>query len=154
MTKIAGLLGESMMNKEMLLREAEYADIILTLLNSPYAITSITKLIFIAFCVKHESNLPTYRNRSKDFIDIFFKNISLKLSAHYDDIELILHFVDVLKNTSKISIDGDNIELSSEFTHSPENHFLQFCENKIPNPIIEINKLDAKALLEEVIRYV
>lgn len=59
-----------------------------------------------------------------------------------------------MKNTSKISIDGDNIELSSEFTHSPENHFFQFCENKIPNPIIEINKLDAKALLEEVIRYV
>lgn len=73
MTKIAGLLGESMMNKEMLLREAEYADIILTLLNSPYAITSITELIFIAFCVKHESNLSAYRNRSKDFIDIFLR---------------------------------------------------------------------------------
>lgn len=39
------------MNKEKLLREAEYADIVLTLLNSPYAITSITKLIFIAFCI-------------------------------------------------------------------------------------------------------
>lgn len=152
--KIARLLGEIMMNKEKLLREAEYADIILTLLNSPYAITSITKLIFMAFCVKHESNLPAYRNRSKDFIDVFFKNISLKLSAHYDDIELILHFVDVLKNTSKVSIDGDYIELSAEFTHSPENHFLQFCAKKVPNPIIEINKLDAKALLEEVIRYV
>ena len=73
MIKIARLLGEIMMNKEKLLREAEYADIILTLLNSPYAITSITKLIFIAFCVKHENNLPTYRNRVKDFIDIFFK---------------------------------------------------------------------------------
>ena len=128
------------MNKEKLLREAEYADIVLTLLNSPYAITSITKLIFIAFC--------------KDFVDVFFKNISLKLSAHYDDIELILHFVDILKNTSKVSINGDYIELSSELTHLPENHFLQFCAKKLPNPIIEINKLDAKALIEEVIRYV
>lgn len=152
--QIVKLLGEIMMSKEMLIQEAEYADIILTLLNPPYAITSITKLLFIAFCVKHENNLPAYRNRSKDFIDVFFKNISLKLSAHYDDLDLILHFVDVLKNTSKVSIDGDNIELSVEFTHSPENHFLQFCSKKAPNPISEINKLDAKALLEEVIRYV
>lgn len=84
-------------------------------------------------------------------VDVFFKNISLKLSAHYDDIELILHFVDILKNTSKVSINGDYIELSSELTHLPENHFLQFCAKKLPNPIIEINKLDAKALIEEVI---
>ena len=142
------------MNKEKLLQEAEYADIILTLLGSPYAITSITKLIFIAFCVRHESNLSSYKNRSKDFIDVFFKNISLKLSAHYNDIGLILHFVDILKNTSKISIVGDSIELGVELTHSPENHFLQFCAKKVPNPIVEINKLDAKALLEEVILYV
>ena len=147
-------LGEIMMNKEKLLREAEYADIILTLLNSPYVITSITKLIFIAFCVRYESNISAYKNRSKDFIDVFFKNISLKLSAHYDDIELILHFVDILKNTSKVSISVDYIELISEFKHLPENHFLQFCAKKVPNPIVEINKLDAKALLEEVIRYV
>lgn len=95
--KIVKLVGEIMMNKEKLLREAEYADIVLTLLNSPYAITSITKLIFIAFCIKYESNISAYKNRSKDFVDVFFKNISLKLSAHYDDIELILHFVDILK---------------------------------------------------------
>ena len=112
------------------------------------------QLIFIAFCVRHESNLSSYKNRSKDFIDVFFKNISLKLSAHYNDIGLILHFVDILKNTSKISIVGDSIELGVELTHSPENHFLQFCAKKVPNPIVEINKLDAKALLEEVIRYV
>lgn len=154
MPKVIKFLGEIMMNKQKLLQEAEYADIILTLLNSPYAITSITKLIFIAFCVRYESNISAYKNRSKDFIDVFFKNISLKLSAHYDDIELILHFVDILKNTSKVSISGDYIELISEFKHLPENHFLQFCAKKVPNPIVEINKLDAKALLEEVIRYV
>ena len=130
-----------MMNKEKLLRESEYSDIFITLLNSPYAITSITKLIFIAFCIKYESNISAYKNRSKDFVDVFFKNISLKLSAHYDDIELILHFVDILKNTSKVSINGDYIEL-------------QFCAKNLPNPIIEINKLDAKAFIEEVIRYV
>lgn len=142
------------MSREKLLKEAEYADIILTLLNSPYSITSITKLIFISFCVKHESNILAYRNRSKDFIDVFFKNISFKLSTHYDDIEIILHFIDILRNTSNVSINGDYIELNIEFLHSPENHFLQSCAKKIPNPIIEVNKLDTKALLEEVIRYV
>lgn len=69
---------------------------------------------FIAFCIKYESNISAYKNRSKDFVDVFFKNISLKLSAHYDDIELILHFVDILKNTSKVSINGDYIELTYE----------------------------------------
>lgn len=142
------------MNKERLLQEAEYADIVLTLLSPPYAITSITKLIFIAFCIKYENNIPSYKKRSKDFIDVFFKNLSLKLSAHYNDIELILHLIDILKNTSKITISGDYIELNEELAHTSENHFLQFCSQKHPNPIIEINKLDAKALLEEVIRYV
>lgn len=28
------------------------------------------------------------------------------------------------------------------------------CSGKTPNPIIEINKLDATAVIEEVIRYV
>ena len=45
------------MNKEKLLREAEYADIVLTLLNSPYAITSITNFIFIYFFIKYERNI-------------------------------------------------------------------------------------------------
>ena len=152
--KKAKLLGEILMNKEKLLLEAEYADIILSLLCPPYSITSTTKLVFIAFCVKHESNISAYKSRSKDFVDVFFKNISLKLSAHYDEIECIFHFIDILKNTSKVTIDGDYIELTAETKHSPENNFLQFCAKKIPNPIIEVNKLDAKALLEEVIRYV
>lgn len=142
------------MNKEKLLLEAEYADIILSLLSPPYSIASISKLVFIAFCVKHENNIVAYKNRTKDFIDVFFKNISLKLSAHYDEIESIFHFIDILKRTSTINVEGDYIELIRETHHSSENVFLRFCAKKIPNPIIEINKLDTKALLEEVIRYV
>lgn len=52
-----------------------------------------------------------------------------------DVVRSILHFIDILKNTSKVSIRGDHIELNTEFTHSPENYFLQFCANKVPNPI-------------------
>lgn len=142
------------MNKNELLLEAEYADIVLTLLHPPYNITSITKLIFISFCVKHETNMSAYKNRSKNFVDIFFKNISLKLSVHYEDISAILHLIEILRNTSKVTIEKDQITLIKELKHRTENLFLQSLSSKVPNPIAEINKLDSKALLEEVIRYV
>lgn len=142
------------MDKSKVIIDAEYADIILTLLQEPYSISSITKLIFIAFCVKHEKNLSSYKNRSKDFVDCFFKNISLKLSAHYSEIENILSVINLLKNTSIVSIDADTIMLINNIDNETENRFLNFCAKKIPNPILEINKLSAKALLEEVIRYV
>ena len=134
--------------------DAEYADIIITLLQEPYSITSITKLVFIAFCARHENNLSSYTNRSKDFVDCFIKNISLKLSAHYDELSNILCVIDMLKNTDIVRVDDDSIELIKHLKHEQENRFLKFCAKKIPNPILEINKLNAKALLEEVIRYV
>ena len=142
------------MNRDIIIIEAEYADILITLMQPPYCISSITKLIFIAFCVKNESNTMAYRHRTKDFVDVFFKNISLKLSAHYGDIQIMLHFIDMLKNTDNAVVSGDYIELKCEICHKPENSFLQFCDKKFPNPILEINKLDTKALVEEVIRYV
>lgn len=148
------LLGEKEMNKSKIVLDAEYADIIITLLQEPYSISSITKLIFIAFCVKHEDNLSSYKNRSKDFVDCFFKNISLKLSAHCGEIENILCVINMLKNTSIVTVENDGITLINNFGHKSENRFLNFCVDKIPNPILEINKLSAKALLEEVIRYV
>lgn len=142
------------MTNERLIQEAEYADIIITLLNFPYGISSVTKLVFFAFCIKHEQNTGAYGKRTKDFVDTFLNNISVKLSTHYDDIGTIIHFIDMLKKTSMITVDGDSITLNKENSHFPENKFLQACVNRSPNPIIEINKLDAKAMLEEVIRYV
>jgi hypothetical protein len=137
-----------------IISEAEYADIIITLMKPPYKIPSITKLVFIAFCVKHEINHSAYHNRTKDFVDVFFSNISLKLSTHYQEIEQIIHTIDMLSKASKVFIDGDFIELKQDFVFQTENIFLKFCATKIPNPIIEINKLDVKALVEEVLRYV
>lgn len=148
------LLGEIAMDRNKIISDAEYADIIITLLQEPYSISSITKLVFISFCVKHENNLLSYKNRSKDFVDCFFKNISLKLSAHYNEIENILCVINMLKNTSTVTVEADNIALINNLNHNPENRFLNFCAKKIPNPILEINKLSTKALLEEVIRYV
>lgn len=134
--------------------EAEYIDILITLMKPPYKISSITKLVFIAFCIKNETRKTVYHNRTKDFVDVFFSNISIKLSAHYQEIGQIIHAIDMLNKTSKVSIHDDYIVLKSDFTFQTENSFLKSCSTKIPNPIEEINKLDAKALIEEVLRYV
>ena len=144
------------MNQSNLITEAEYADIILTLINKPYCITSITKLIFIAFCIEHVqiNSILTYRNRTKDFIDVFFNNISVQLLTYHDDIKIILHFINILHNTNKIGINCDEIIPTNIVQHNTENTFLNFCNNQKINPIIEISKLDAKGLIEEVIRYV
>ena len=143
------------MNQNNIIIEAEYADIILSLINKPYYITSITKLMFISFCIRHEQgNNFAYRNRTKDFIDIFFKNISVKFSSNYNDIKIILHFIDILKKNRRIEIEGDDITVININTHITENKFLNFCNKQKINPIMEISKLDAKGLIEEVIRYV
>lgn len=137
-----------------IISEAEYADIIITLMKPPYEISSLTKLIFIAFCVKNENNQLKYRNRTKDFVDVFMSNVSLKLSAHNHEIMQIIKIIDMLNQTSKVSIAEDNIVLTHEFDFQTENAFLKFCKTKTPNPINEINKLDPKAMVEEVLRYV
>lgn len=134
--------------------EAEYADIIITLMKPPYEISSITKLVFMAFCVKNENNLSKYKNRTKDFVDVFICNVSIKLSAHNHEIMQIIRIINMLKQTSKVSIEDDSITLTHEFDFQTENSFLKFCKTKTPNPITEINKLDPKALIEEVLRYV
>lgn len=143
------------MKIETVLLEAEYTDIIITLLNAPYNFSSVTKLTFVAFCVKHENNMLAYRNRTKDFVDTFISNISLKLNAHYYELQIIFKVIKILQNSQIINVDNDQIEVITPiYKDTCENDFLNLCNKRFPNPIIEINKLDPKALLEEVIRYV
>ena len=134
--------------------EAEYADIIITLLRPPYKISSITKLVFMSFCIKNENDFSKYKNRKKDFIDVFISNISIKLSAHSNEISQIVRILDMLCKSNKVIIDRDYIILDHEFNFQTEIAFIKFCNNKKPNPIKEIDKLDPKALVEEVLRYV
>lgn len=136
------------------IEEAEYADIILSLLAEPYQINSVTKLIFFAFCIRYEDNFASYRSRTKDFVDVFFENISLKLVANYRDIGKILGVLRMLVKAEKISIAEDGIQVLEEVQHNTENDFIKMCCGKTPNPILEINKLDAIAVIEEVVRYV
>ncbi len=141
-------------NLNDVMKEAEYADIILSLLVKPYQINSVTKMIFFSFCIKYEDNFASYRSRTKDFVDVFFENISLKLVTNYKDIGKILCVLKMLVKVGKISITEDNIQVLEELKHSTENEFIKMCSRKTPNPILEINKLDATAVIEEVIRYV
>ena len=142
------------MEANEVISEAEYADIVMTLLNFPFGISSITKLVFITFCVKHESDLSHYYNRKNDFVDVFLRNISLKLSAHYKEIGKIITVINMLCTSSKAIVNGDHIEPCHNLAFKTENSFLDFCASRVPNPISEINRLDAKAIIEEVIRYV
>lgn len=137
-----------------LIKEAEYADIILSLLMEPYQINSVTKVVFFAFCIRYEDNFASYRNRTKDFVDVFFENISLKLATNYKDMGKILGVLKKLEKTGKISINEDTIQVLEELRYITENEFIKMCSGKTPNPILEIDKLDATAVIEEVIRYV
>ena len=92
-----------------IIKEAEFADIILSLLVEPYQINSVTKMIFFTFCIRYEDNFASYRRRTKDFVDVFFENISLKLATNYKDIEKILSVLRMLVKSGRISIVGDHI---------------------------------------------
>lgn len=134
--------------------EAEYADIILTLLYAPYNITSIIKLVFMAFCIKYTTNTKTYNRRKKDFIDVFIGSLDVKLISHLDDFKLIFDVLNKLQDSGFIIIDEDEIKVIKKFSFESENSFLNYCKSKENNPILEANKLTPRAFMEEVLRYV
>ncbi len=142
------------MNEQLLLEEAEYMDIILSLLQKPYNIDSLIKIVFISFCIHNESDLLKYSNRKKDFVDTFIENISFKLEVNKSEIVSIFKVLDILKMQGIIDIVGDRIFRKKSIEFKTQNLLIQKCALRELNPISETNKLDAKALLEEVIRYV
>lgn len=142
------------MNRKTLIKQAEYLDIVLVLINKPYCFNSLTKIVFTAFCIHNETNPNKYSNRKKDFVNTFMENISLKLQTHKEDLSTIFEILDILKLQGYIKIDGDMIVNCKQCDVKTKNNLLDKCSLKAVNPIFEINKLDSKAMLEEVIRYV
>ena len=82
------------------------------------------------------------------------KNINLKLMSHSEEITTIFSVIEKLHKNNFIDIHKDKILLRKKLLIETENEFLKFCLNKNPNPIMEVNKLDSKAFMEEVLRYV
>jgi hypothetical protein len=145
------------LSRAELLENAEYADILVGLLDKPYEIRSVSKIVFIAFCVEHNYGLSVYRNRQKDLIQTFMSSLSLKLISHIDEIETIMSQLHLLENNNWIEIaaDGKIKILSTDIDHlKSHNKFLNYFIGKSNNPIKAVNQLDDKAFLEEVVRYV
>lgn len=137
-----------------LLLQSEYVDIISELLKEPYRIDSVLKMVFISFCVRNESR-SSYRNRKTDFVDALLENLNLKLLSHPDELQSIFEVLNKLKKCGWINTVNGKIEILKEPTGVKcENKFLTGCKGKDINPIVEVNKLDDRAFIEEVLRHV
>lgn len=145
-------LGVKNMNDWLL--QGEYADIIIELLKEPYEVDSVIKIVFLAFCIRNEVK-NSYGNRKADFVDVLLDNLNIKLLSHPDELKCIFEVIKKLKKCGWISVEAGKIRILKEINKAKcENKFLVGCRGKEPNPIIEVNKLDSKAFLEEVLRHV
>lgn len=137
-----------------LLLQSEYADIIIELLKDPYNMDSVVKIVFLAFCVRNEQQ-ASYRNRKTDFVDILLNNLNIKLLSHPDELRSIFEVLNKMKTCGWITTNGGKISILKSFDKlKSENRFLTGCRGRDINPIIEVNKLDDRAFIEEVLRHV
>lgn len=144
--------GVKMMND--LLLQSEYADIIIELLKDPYNVASIVKIVFLAFCVRNEQKV-SYGNRKTDFVDVLLNNLDIKLLSHPDELKSIFEVLNKMENCGWIKTEDGKISILKDFDYSKsENRFLTGCRGREINPIIEVNKLDDRAFIEEVLRHV
>lgn len=141
-------------NMNDLLLQSEYADIIIELLDEPYYVNSVVKIVFLAFCIRNETQ-PSYRNRKTDFVDVLLNNLNIKLLSHPDELKSIFEVLNKMKKSGWIATEHGAISVLKDFNKAKcENRFLSGCRGKDINPIIEVNKLDDKAFIEEVLRHV
>ena len=137
-----------------LLLQSEYAEIMIELLKEPYSINSVIKLVFMSFCIRNEIR-TSYKNRKTDFVDIFLDNLNIRLVSHPDELSSIFSVLKKLKDCGWIKTDSGRITVLKDLSDFKcEQKFLKGCKGKDINPIIEVNKLDDKAFLEEVLRHV
>ena len=141
-------------NMNDLLLQGEYADIMVELLNEPYKVDSVVKIVFLAFCVRNETQ-TSYRNRRTDFVDVLLNNLNIKLLSHPDELQNIFEVLNKMKKCGWITIEGGRIAILKDFNKSKsDNRFLVGCRGRNINPVIEVNKLDDRAFIEEVLRHV
>ena len=137
-----------------LLLQSEYAEIIIELLREPYNINTITKIVFLSFCIKNETR-KSYGNRKADFIDVLLDNMNIKVFSHSNELIYIFDIINILKECGWIRIDDGKILILKDLSGFECKHaFLQSYKDKKNNPIAEANKLDDKAFIEEVLRHV
>lgn len=137
-----------------LLKLATYTDINVGLIQSPYSIRSISKIVFIAFCVYYQGGK---RYNKLDIMQTFFSTLSGKLLAHIDDLEIIIRSIMMLEKSGIIKVDENGMIVVSDNLNvlKCHNSFLKkFSSKEKNNPILSVNLLDDRAFMEEVVRYV
>lgn len=138
---------------EMLI-QSEYAEIIIELLKEPYNINSIVKLVFLSFCIRNEKR-PSYRKRKTDFVEILLSNLNIKLLAHQNELTSAFEVINILKQCGWIKTEAGRIIILKDLSQFRcSQRFLMGYKDKEINPIVEVNKLDDKAFIEEVLRHV
>ena len=140
--------------KNRLVLEGEYLEIVIELLGERYNVNSLIKLVFMSFCVRN-TKINAYAGRKKDFINVFFASLNIKLMSHPNELKAIFEVIHKLKTSGWIQIENDEVELLKDIKgFESKNGFLISCRDKVLNPIIEVNKLDSRSFTEEVLRNV
>lgn len=148
--------GKSRGGKSMndLLIQGEYTDIIVELLKEPYNVDSVVKIVFLAFCIKNETQI-SYRNRRTDFVDVLLCNLNIKILSHPDELRNIFEVLNKMKKCGWIATEDGRIKILKRIDKpKSENRFLEGYKGKNINPVLEVNKLDDRAFIEEVLRHV
>ena len=88
-------------------------------------------------------------------IDVLLNNLNIKLLSHPDELRNIFEVLNKMKKCGWITTESGRISALKEFDLSKsENRFLAGCRGKDINPVVEVNKLDDRAFIEEVLRHV
>lgn len=146
--------SHGVMSMNDLLLQAEYADIIVELLKDPYNVDSVVKIVFLSFCIRNETQ-TSYKNRKTDFVDVLLNNLNIKVFSHPEELRDIFEVLNKMKKCGWISIYNGRIMILKKLDKTKsENFFLNGCKEKDKNPVLEVNKLDDRAFIEEVLRHV
>ena len=128
-----------------LLKEAKYADIIMTLINQPCNITSLFKLIFLTL-IFSDRNINKITKSKYNIINNYIGNSILLLQQKKDDLNIIYEILYRLEAMQIISINNDIITINQTI-QTPDIDNIKKAE-LILN---KLNKLDNKTFYLELL---
>ncbi|MDY5051247.1 MAG: hypothetical protein SPF17_07465 [Candidatus Mucispirillum faecigallinarum] len=131
--------------KNNLLKEAKYADIIMTLINPPCNITSLFKLIFLTL-IFSDKNIKEFKQSKYNIINNYIGNSIFLLIQKKDDIKIIYEILYRLESIQLISINQDIISINKKI-ETPD-----ICNlKKLNNIISNFNNLDNETFYLELL---
>lgn len=131
--------------KNNLLKEAKYADIIMTLINPPCNITSLFKLIFLTL-IFSDKNIKEFKQSKYNIINNYIGNSIFLLIQKKDDIKIIYEILYRLESIQLISINQDIISINKKI-ETPD-----ICNlKKLNNIISKFNNLDNETFYLELL---